>query len=357
MSRDHADKQSNSPQQSQKAMPQAEQVMGYPEQILYLQSVIGNQAVQRLIQRDEQATDSRARTMFQEGQTLFNNGDYAGAFQIFQQVVQMPDLPESRLPRLYYDMGRAMIHLNQLHSARSYLTTALQFAAQQNDMEAHERILHDLSNVRTRLGEDTGDAPQTEAQEALNEAQNAEGRQLYQEAVEHYNNGEYQEALEKFQRVAGMSGVPENTHIMMLYNIGLIYYQQENHQLTIQYLEEFIQRTGAAGIDVPADAIVALSTAYARTDRGESQDAESESTESTSDDGEARQLFVQAQQAYDAENYGEAMSLFQRLYTMTDLPPRYRRIILRNLGMAEYRNGDTEAGLTHLRMYIAEFAG
>ena len=355
MARDHADKQSNSPQQSPKSMPQAESVMGYPEQILYLQSVIGNQAVQRLIQRDEAETDSRARTMFQEGQALFESGDYAGAFQIFQQVVQMPDLPESRLPRLYYDMGRAMIHLNQLHSARSYLTTALQFAEQQNDMQAHERILHDLSNVRTRLGEDMADAPQTEAQQALAEASNAEARQLYQEAEAHFNNGEYQEALEKFQRVAGMSGVPENTHIMMLYNVGLIHSHMENHQLTIQYLEEFIQRTGAAGIEVPADAIVALSTAYARTDRGESDGSETESTETTDDDGEAHQLFLQAQHAYDAEKYGEAMSLFQRLYTMTDLPSRYRRIILRNLGMAEFRNGDTEAGLTHLRMYIAEF--
>lgn len=335
--------------------------------ILRLQSIIGNRAMRRLIQRTE--NDERAHALFDEASSLFEGGDYAGAYQIFMRVAQMPGLTDRQYLFMHYNMGICMMRLNQLHGARSYLRTAVQEAEAQGDTETHAAALHALENVTARLGEtapETGPGaeapgaaegaaetggPDDAATEALAETEDTRARAIFEQARTAFEAGDYQRALTLYEQVSAMGGLPPNIHVSMLYNMGMAHYQLGNNRMAINYLEQFVIRARTAGVEVPNAAIFTLAEAYGQVEeRGEGAEESGTETEG----GEARQIFLRAQQAYEAGNYEEAAALFRQVYVMPGLPPRIHRIMLRNLGLALYRMGNRVESIVYLNLYITE---
>lgn len=324
--------------------------------ILRLQSLIGNQAVARLIQRDDDTTISPAQSAFREAQTLYDSHDYAGAFQAFQRVAQMPGLNDRQYLFMLYNMGMSQLHLNNLIAAQTYLRNAVRMAEEQGETQAHAQALRGLENVQARMGEQAeADGPPDAAEQAVAEAQDQNAQQLFEQAREHFDQEAYTEALAGYQQVAAMGGLPPRTHIMMLYNIGQCHFHLGQRPMAIHYLEEFLIRAQGVGIPVPPNAIATLADLYSRLDRSEAAEMDPDTaSDDAAGEAEARALFRRAQQAHDSENFGEAAALFRQLYHRTDLPPRIHRLMLRNLGISLYRLGNIEEALVFLNMYIAQ---
>ncbi len=350
------------------------QSFGYGNNILRLQSIIGNQAMQRLIQRDE--TDDRAHALYTEANTLFESGDYAGAYQILQRVAQMPGLADRQYLFMLYNMGQCQLRLNQLHGAESYFRSAVREAESQGNSAVHEAALRALENVRARLGEAASPAagdsdaagttaegggetggPEETAAEALDETEDTRGREIFEQARAAFEAGNYPQAITLYEQVAAMGGLPPDVHVSMLHNMGRAHYELGNYRMAINYLEEFVIRARGAGVEVPNSDMFVLAEAYGHTEvRGEGAEETGTETEGGegSGDSEARQIFQRAQQAYEAENYGEAAALFRQVYVMPGLPPRIHRAMLRNLGLALYRLGNQVEAIIYLNLYITE---
>lgn len=352
MSKIH-DKAEAKPVRRPQAVPaDATASFGLSTSVLRLQHLIGNQAVQGLLNRhtlvapragtpDISRTDdpvAMAREHYEEGQRLFNAGQYAAAITRFERARQVPSLSDDIYRDLIWNLAVANSRLERFATSVFYLEQYLTMGISEADRTAAESLLQqmragtaeDADRILEREGADipaaTGDAA----------ADTARAAELYTQAFSLYDTGQYRQALIIFEQVREMPDVSEEIRRDTIFNIARCNMQLRRAATAIPYLEEYLRMPGASRSEA-----VALLT--------ESQEAAGAMTSAE----QARLVYRLADEAYTAGQHREAERLFRLLLNNPVLEPNVLADIHYNLGASLFHLARYEEALTEFQAYAA----
>jgi tetratricopeptide (TPR) repeat protein len=171
-----------------------------------------------------------------------------------------------------------------------------------------------------------------------------EGRQRFDQASTAYSNGDYITAARLFTQILEASSLDAQDRARMEYNIGMCNYRLERYSTAISYYEHALS---AGGLD------------HAEQARQYLTECRNRSGIATSDSGnaltfvqqEVRERFEAANTAYSNGDYSTALTLFTRMYEQDEMPPEDKGRMLWNMAMCNYRMERWATALFMFRQY------
>jgi tetratricopeptide (TPR) repeat protein len=349
------------PDHAQPVLTDAAASFGLPGTVLRLQNMIGNQAVQGLLNRKEAVPSgpqgirvalrsgtpdisreddpvAMAREHYEEGERLFNAGSYAAAITRFERARQVPSLGDEVYRDLIWNLAVANSELERFASAVFYLEQYLTMGISEADRTAAESMLQemragtaeDAEGILEREGADvpaaTGDAA----------ADTARAEQLYTQAFSLFAEGQFRQALIIFEQVREMPDMSEDIRRDTIFNIARCNMELRRAATAIPCLEEYLRMPGASH----AEAIALLT---------ESQEAAGAMTSTE----QARLVYRLADEAYNAGQHREAERLFRIILNNPVLDANTLADIHYNLGETLFLQGRYDEALTEFQAYTA----
>ncbi len=329
--------------------------------ILNLQSLIGNQAVQRLVKasplpiiptarastpdisRDDENIEA-ARDHFEAGQRLFRAGQYAAAITRLERARQIPGLSDDTYSTLLFDLGISNLRLERFATAVTYFEQYLERpGANREEVEplleqARQGTATDAETILEREG---GSLP---APSSDPDAQTDAARTLFEQAAALYAAGQYRQAIIIFEQVREMeiSEGGEEIHTACNFNIGRSNFRLRRYSTAIIYLEQYIDNAPSAA------------------DRDEAQSMLTEAQEhagALTSLEQASMMMRLGDQAYQAGEYATALQRFKTLLEVRGLDEDTRSQIQYNVGMCYFRLGRPEDARGAFSAYLATHPG
>jgi outer membrane protein assembly factor BamD (BamD/ComL family) len=362
MDRTHGKREANRTPKSGKPEPAQTESLGLYGPVLRLQQVIGNQAVQGLLNQRavipvganrmhiaarsgtpdisrEDDPAAMARQHFEEGAQLYSAGQYAAAIPRFERARQVPTLDAETYTRLIWNLAMCNFRLERFATAVFYFEQYLSRGVSEADRVAAENYLNQAragtaGDAERILEREDADVPAATGDAA---ADATRARALFDQAATLYEAGQYRQAIIIFEQLREMPDMPEEVRRDTIFNIARCNMRLNRFATAIPYLEQYLQMPGASRAEA-----VALLT--------ESQEAAGALTSAE----QARLIYRLATEAYRASQYREAERLFQLMLANPSLETSSMADIRYNLGMALLRQGRHADALPHFQAYAAE---
>jgi tetratricopeptide (TPR) repeat protein len=171
-----------------------------------------------------------------------------------------------------------------------------------------------------------------------------EGRQRFEQGSAAYSNGDYITAARLFTQILEGSSLDAQDRARMEYNVGMCNYRLERYSTAISYYEHALS---SGGLEHEEQA-----RQYLTECRNRGGIATSESGEVLNFvQQEVRERFEQANTAYGNGDYSTALTLFTRMYEQDELPPEDKSKMLWNMAMCNYRMERWATALFMFRQY------
>jgi tetratricopeptide (TPR) repeat protein len=331
--------------------------------VLKLQHFVGNQTVQRLLQR--QTSDQRAyrphsllpragmpdisrdeenvetaRQHFQAGMRLFEAGQYSAAITRLERARQIPGLSDNIHLALLYNLGVCNLRLQRFATAVTYFEECLtRPGANPAEIEplleqARRGTAGDAANIMGRAG---GSLPAPSSDPT---AQADAARTLFQQAAALYAAGQYRQAIIIFEQLRTMelTDNAESIRSTSLFNIAQCNIHLGRHATAIIYLEQYLDTATDDTDRQRVETLLAETQRHAGT--------------LTSSD-QARMMFRMAAQSYQADDYATALQHFQTLLTLRGLDDNTRSQIEYNIGLCYLRLGRYAEAQAYFQRYLS----
>ncbi len=374
---------------------------------LLLASAVSNRALQRLVQTEaarirrqekgpaagtaEAPTETapaepeanaaieRARQVFLDAMAAYEAGAYSAAIEGFKQVLDMAGLPDEVYSSSLWNIGQCFLRLGNREAAaesiRAYLASP---GISDADRAEAEAALAEITGERegeavagsVEEAESAGGAPAPEGvvEGPLPTDPVERGRQLFQQGLAFYEAGNYAEALARMSQIMEIPGLGNETYTMMLWNMAKCYERMGNVPMALAMLRGYLAQEGLSSADraQAADLLRQLAGAGAEEagerlpeagptpPAGAEAPATPEGALPTDPVARGRALFTQANAAYLAGRYAEALALFRQIVDIPGLPDEVHRMMLWNMARCLEGLGNNVAAIAMLRVYLAQ---
>jgi len=327
--------------------------------------------------------EEEQRQLFQSATEAYLAGNFEQAIAQFQQLLDLPNLPESARPDLEYNLMQAMRRLfesaveNYVQGNAEQALDKFQRLFELPGLPASSRedMEHNLMQAARRLFEQAAesyvegrseqafrgfrrllDLPgiSGSAHEDMQHNLQQAGRQVFRDAVQAYEGGSYQDAIDRFNLLLETPELPEEVRRDILYNLGMSQLRAGNPGEAIRYLEQYRQMATDAQDIAEVDARLAEARQALGTG-GSTPTAEGGETETTGEpsipEAEQARIFEEALRAYMSGEYSTAYQGFGQLMEAEGVPAFRRQDVLLYRGLTEVRLGIYTMALNHLERY------
>lgn len=212
---------------------------------------------------------ARGRQLHEQAVRFYGAGNYGEALARFGQIMEISGLPANVYTMTLWNMARCYQGLGNIPMALAMLRGYLaQEGLSSADRAEASDLLRQLAGAGTEeAGErlpETVPSPPAGAQApaapkgALPTDPVARGRALYAQATEAYGAGRYPEALALFRQIVDITGLPDEVHRTMLWNMAMCHRRMGNNTAAIAMLRTFLAQPGINDADrADAQALIA----------------------------------------------------------------------------------------------------
>lgn len=328
--------------------------------LLLMQKTVGNQAVNRLIQEaGTSQVDSRlaaankfhvpdkiegslavqrademvdtAKTIFEEGEQFYNEGDYRAAIIRFERARQMPGMSRDNQAMIHFNIGLSNFKLRRFATAvynfEQYINAGVGSEQEQDQARQMLQRSRDGAGVPAEMSEE-------------------EQRQTFEDAEQYYASSQFRKAIVRFERVRQAGNLGAASRAILSFNIGLCNIRLRRFATAIPYFEEYIRSLGH-----DPNSTQTHEAAQGNADLREALDLLRQARQGAEMPW-ARLLYYQATEKYEAGNYSEAVTLFQQLMGMPDLDSSQSSMIFYNAGMSLHRLSRFSEAVTYYQRYL-----
>ena len=258
------------------------------DQLRALQRSHGNRYVQALVARQQEggaaaaapASRERAQELFYKAMGLYERRRYQQAFDLFQQVSEMPGLTDEIRSDCRYNIGRTLFEQGKtFFDSRQYARAIIRFERlrQLGMPEVGEQIADELvwniavcnfklqryntaivylEEYRDMSGVGAEDRAGAEALlvrvKRLAGVPQEEGpapvdrqREMFQQAQDLFSGGRFRRAIVRFERVRQLPGISAEVARDCLWNIGVCNLRLRRFATAIIYFERYMKMSGA----------------------------------------------------------------------------------------------------------------
>jgi Tfp pilus assembly protein PilF len=193
--------------------------------------------------------------VFNEGASLYENGELQEAMVRFERVIQLPDVPENVRRSCLYNVGMANMRLQRFATAITFFEQYIAMPGADAE-KGTEKLLEAKRGAGVDVDQSSDQPFPVERAE-----------QIFQQGANFYAAGDFRQAIVRFERVRQLPSVPDNVRQGCLFNIGVSNLRLGRPAVAITYFEQYLNMPGAdaekgnekllearrgAGVPVPA---------------------------------------------------------------------------------------------------------
>jgi len=222
----------------------------------HIQAVYGNQAVQRMLQRQEspenrsgETTDqsTQAQPLWERAPPFYRSGLYTRAIILFEQMRNIPGMGDPFYAAVTFNIGVANLRLHRYHTAILYFEQYLRIG---DDRETGQARLDEalrgaglpVTTIEV-LGEQGGPTVSAGAGGEAS-AELSQLRDEFYSAMNDYRSGNYGRAIGKFDRVRLARGASEEVRQAAVFNIGMCNLRMRRYATAVFYFEQALSMGG-----------------------------------------------------------------------------------------------------------------
>ncbi len=273
-----------------------------------LASTIGNRAFAQLARQ----ADQRGRRLHTEAQRFYDDGNYREALVVWERAREAGGATELQSASLLFNIGMSNLMLERYATAIFFFEEYLEAPGAELEV-GRDR----LERARRGAG----------VVEGAGSVRNA--RSLHERARRAYAEDQYARALVFWERGRHQPGLSEEQRTSFLFNIGMCNLMLERYGSAVAVFEQYLESpyadrgTGENRLR------------RARAGVGAPEAAEDVPSEPGDEPGEA--LFREGQRLFDAEDYPEAIAVWERARETTGATGVVNSGFLFNIGLANMR--------------------
>ena len=276
--------------------------------VALLASAIGNRAFAVLARQG----DPRGRQLHAQAQRFYDDGNFREALAVWERAREVGGATELQSASLMFNIGMANLRLERFGTAIFFFEEYLQAPGA------------DLELGRDRLGRARRGAGVVEGAGSVGNA-----RSLHRRARQAYDDNQFARALVLWERGRQQPGLDEEQRTSFLFNIGMCNLLLERYGSAVAVFEEYLESPHANR------ELGETRLHRARAGVGAAEAAEDVPAEPGDVPGEA--LFREGQRLFDAEDYPEAIAVWERARETTGATGEVNSGFLFNIGLANMR--------------------